>query len=750
MGTTRTSCYALCCALGGLVVAPACAADASHVGAVERALAVTADQLQKLVRGERLIPQWRDDAAQFWFAADRPGGTEYLYADPDTKSVRPLFDPARLDAQILAATGRPGLAEIDKVEFDFDTQVVSFELGGQRWTYSTATDRLAATPKSMAVASPDQRWRVLVRDYNLFLEDAASGQLRQITTDGTAQQPYARPIVNLKDMVAQGTDVPDLEPDVVWSPDSRRFVTYQMHVAGSRRLSAVQSTPPGGASPRVFDYIYPMAGDARVPQAETIIVTAESGAVSRVSALTQDMLYYGGPEYEWTRDSSAILQRVAERGYGALRLYSIDPATGRALVLAADESDRLVDIYAHRWMYLPQADSILWMSADGGWNHAFRIDRGGERHRLTSGAWTVANVVGGEADGGAVFVVGRGREAGSDPYLRHLYRVENGGTGISRLTPEPADHEVYVSPDGRYFVDNMSLVDQPTITRLRSTRDGEIIMDLQAADTSELQRLGLRYPETFSVVAADGKTPLYGVIYKPSHFDPGKRYRVVEYIYTGPHTITTPKSFVDALTRVDAGYAVAELGFIVVVVDGRGTSGRGAAFMAPAFGNLHAVGLDDHIAAIRSLASKRPYMDISAVGVYGFSAGGYDVVRAMTERPEFYGVGVAASGNHDNRLDKAEWNEQWLGADADIGYEENSNVTWAPRLRGKLMLAHGELDENVPVAATMRLVDALIRADKPFELLIVPNADHYLFDIPYFNRARFEFLMRELPSAPGR
>lgn len=735
--------------LGALLsAAPLRADDASSAAAVERAMSATASELKERVRGERVLPQWRKDSAQFWFAADTATGVEYRLVDPDARSIRPLFDHARLEAALRASTGRPGLPGLGKVAFDFDRQELSFEFDKRRWNYATASDRLIEEPRGKGISSPDGRWRALVREHNLFIEDLATGEVRQVTTDGTAERPYARPVVNLNDMVAQGTSTPTLDADVVWSPDSRRFVTYRMNLEGARHLGAVQSTPPDGASPRVFDYVYPMAGDSRVPSAQTVIVTAESGAVVPVATPLQDMLYYGGPGHEWTRDSAAILQSVSDRGYGALRLYSIDPATGHSTLLALDEGERLVDVYAHRWAYLPGADSVLWMSSDEGWNHAFLVSRSGERKRLTSGSWTVADMAGGDAEGKAIFVIGRGREAGRDPYLRNLYRVGTNDNQLSLLTPEPLDHEVYVSPDGRYFVDNQSLIDRPTITRLRSTRDGGVVMELQRAEVGGLEQLGLRYPEAFTVAAADGRTQLYGALYKPSDFDPARRYPVVEYIYTGPHAITTPKSFVDSLVRVDAAYAVAELGFIVVIVDGRGTSGRGKAFLEPAFGHLHSVGLDDHVAAIKSLAAKRPYMDISSVGVYGFSAGGYDVVRAMTERPDFYKVGVSASGNHDNRLDKAVWNEQWLGADPGVAYDENSNATWAPKLEGRLLLAHGELDENVPVAATLRLVDALIRADKPFELLIVPNADHYLSSIPYYNRVRFGFLRRALSPPP--
>jgi len=713
-----------------------------------RAQSVAPDQLQKLVRGEQLIPHWREHSAQFWFAADRADGMQYLLVDPATKSIEPLFDRARLDSALRRATGHAGPAEFDAASFDFNAQEFSFQLDGQRWTY-TATHELKKAVPPRDGLSPDKRWRVSIREHNLYLEDTVSSQVRQLTADGSELAPYARPIIDLKEMVAQGTSAPRLDTDVKWSPDSTHFVTYQMSLAHARRLIVVQSTPTDGASPRVFDYVYPMSGDEQVPIAHTLIVTADSGAVTRVESPVQEMLYYGAPEFQWTRDGTAVLQSISSRGYGALRLYSIDPATGTTVQLHADESDRFVDFYAHRWNYSTEANAIFWLSDHAGWNHVLRVSPRGETAFLTSGEWTVSELAGNDSSGRALFVIGRGREQGQDPYLRHLYRVENGGRKITLLTPEPADHAVHVSPDGRFFIDNVSTIEQPTHSLLRSTRNGAVVMELQRADISQLTQRGLRLPEPFTALAADGKTPLYGALYKPSTFDPGKRYPLLEYIYSGPHAITSPKSFNDAL-RVDVAFSMAELGFVVVVVDGRGTSGRGRAFLDPAYKNLHAVGLDDHIAALRSLAARHSYIDISAVGIYGFSAGGYDVVRAMTERPDFYKAGVSASGNHDNRLDKAIWNEQWMGYPLGPQYIENSNVTWASKLAGPLLLAHGELDENVPMAATLRLADALIAADKPFELLIVPNADHLLAKVPYFNRRRFEFFLRTLAPSVHR
>lgn len=283
----------------------------------------------------------------------------------------------------------------------------------------------------------------------------------------------------------------------------------------------------------------------------------------------------------------------------------------------------------------------------------------------------------------------------------------------------------------------------PTQTVLRDTSTGRIVRDLQIANISRFLAAGYKLPEPFEALAADGKTKIYGAIFKPANFDPSQTYPVIENVYTGPHYVQTPKSFEAALAYRNI-LSMAQLGAIGVTIDGRGTWGRSRSFQQPAYKNLHNVGLDDHISGIKQLAKRYSWIDAEKVGIYGFSAGGYDVVRAMTRHPEFYKVGVSASGNHDNRLDKATWNEQWMGVELGPLYDENSNVTWAKKLTGKLFVAHGELDENVPMAATVRLVDALIASNKDFEFLVVPNADHFLDDSPYFQRRRFDFFTEEL------
>jgi dipeptidyl aminopeptidase/acylaminoacyl peptidase len=435
---------------------------------------------------------------------------------------------------------------------------------------------------------------------------------------------------------------------------------------------------------------------------------------------------------------------MIDRGYTQRQLYAVDPATGTPRLLVDERGDPFLNTAAgvgHN--YLRDGREVLWASERDGWMHLYLYDAATAKpvRQLTKGEWVVRQVVHVDEDGKAVFFTGGGRERGRDPYLQHLYRIGLDGSGLRLLTPEDAEHNVSISPTGHYFVDSWSRADLPTVTAIRRTSDGAITMELERADISGLQALGWNAPEPFRAVARDGKTDIYGIIWRPTTFDASKKYPVVETIYTGPQNFFVPKSF--SAWRNHA-QTIAELGFIVVQVDGFGTARRSFAFHAHAWKNLGDSGLEDHIAAMRQMAEKYPYMDISRVGVYGHSAGGYDAAHALLTHPEFYKVGVSSAGNHDHRLDKAWWNTQWMGWPIGPHYDEQSNVTLAKNLRGKLLLAHGDVDENVPVSATLRLADALIRADKDFDLIIMTNQNHGFGGHPYFVRRRWDYFVKHL------
>lgn len=712
-----------------------------------RAEAVLPQHIDELIFGLSVHPQWIGDGAEFWFERNTPQGRDYVRVNPVSNQTTPLFDHDALVSQLATASGKP-LARKDLrltgLKLDAKTGMLEFSHDGRKWRFDPAQGTVSpAAAASRSITSPDGLWTAEVRDGDIYIVSVADGSARRLTQDGAAS-PYATPLINLKDMAAQGTSRPETSPMVIWSPDSRRIATYRIDRSSARHLSLVQSSPKDGGPPRVLNYLYPLTGDTDIPTSEGLIFDIETGQRTAMQTPPRPVLYYGGPWYEWSADSRAVFERQPSRGYGALTLNRIEADTGHVRKLTEDTSDTYVDFYGHFWTYDDKSDTHFWTADPDGYAHVYAINaQTGARRQLTSGNWRARTVAGTDNKSGRVLIVGSGREAGRDPYLRHLYSVPTNGGQIRLLTPEAMDHDVSVSPDGRFFVDNMSTIDQPTRSVLRRSSDGRIVMELGRADISAYLAAGYHLPEPFQTVAADGVTPIYGAIFKPADFDPAKRYPVIEDIYTGPHYVMTPKSFEAAMTGRNAN-AVAQIGVIAVTIDGRGTWGRSRAFQQVAYKNLHAVGLDDHIAGIRDVASRNPWMDTSRVGIYGFSAGGYDVVRAMTRRPDFYKVGVTASGNHDNRLDKATWNEQWMGTELGPLYDENSNITWAPKLEGRLLVAHGELDENVPPLASLRLADALIKANKDFEFMMVPNADHFLDSVPYYQRRRWDFFVREL------
>jgi dipeptidyl aminopeptidase/acylaminoacyl peptidase len=342
-----------------------------------------------------------------------------------------------------------------------------------------------------------------------------------------------------------------------------------------------------------------------------------------------------------------------------------------------------------------------------------------------------------------VYFTAAGKEAGEDPYLEHLYRVDLDGSSSQDLTPEHAFHDVSIAPDKSCFIDNFSRADLPTKSVLRNLVDGAEVMELEEVDAQDILDRGWTYPEPFCVKAADGETDIYGLIWRPTDFDPGKKYPVIDQCYTGPHGITTPKTFRRAV--MSSANALAELGFIVITVDGRGTALRSKASHDFSYRNLGR-GCEDHIPAIHELAEKYPYMDIDRVGIYGHSAGGYDTVRALLQWSGFYKVGVSSAGNHDHRMAKAWWPEQYMGYPVEEFYEEQSNITNSHKLEGKLLLVHGAMDDNVNPASTIRLVDALIKNNKDFDLIIVPPNRHGYRGVysDYVTRKRWDFFVKHL------
>jgi dipeptidyl aminopeptidase/acylaminoacyl peptidase len=715
----------------------------------ERAERFLAPRVDSLVLNERVRPTWLGRTDRFWYARDLPDGREVMLVDPAGPRRAPAFDHPRLAAALTEALGRPvepNRLPVDGLRLSATGDTVTVEVDRARWRCPLVTYACVRLPEDEPAegASPDGRWVAFVRDFDLYARSTESGREIRLTTDGERDRAWATPVPSPTLMVREQTETPDLDPLVFWSPDSRRFATYRIDTRGTGTLSMVQHAPPDRVRPRHYTYRYPLPEDSVLPTGDLFLFAVDAWEGVRVPISPVVMQYYNAPARpRWSDDGRRLTLVVTDRGYTRRQVLEIDAASATPRVVVDEAGDPFVDVYGGTILETFEGGGVLWASERDGWMHLYLFDAatGALRRQLTSGRWVVRDVPHVDARSGTILFTAGGREPGRDPYLRHLYRTDLTGRSVRLLTPEDADHEIAVSPTGAYFVDTRSRPHVEPVSVLRRSDDGALVLELERADVSRLLATGWRRPEPFAGKARDGITDVYGLIWWPSAFDSTRTYPVIEQIYTGPHGFFVPKTF--AAYRSTA-QSIAELGFVVVQVDGLGTNHRGRAFHLHSWKNLGDGGLEDHIAALRQLAERRPYLDLTRVGVFGHSAGGYDAAHAMLTHPEFYRVAVASAGNHDHRMDKAVWNTQWMGWPVGGHYREQSNVTLASRLEGKLLLAHGDVDENVPVSATLQLVNALIDANKDFELLVLPNQTHNLGRHAYFQRRRWDFFVRHL------
>jgi dipeptidyl-peptidase-4 len=569
--------------------------------------------------------------------------------------------------------------------------------------------------------SPDGRYRAFIRDHNLYLRETATKAEFALTSDGTEQDAYG--------------------PPLLWSPDSTRLAAMQTRKGQARTIWFVESAPKDQLQPRLRSHPYLKPGDEidvakprlfDIPNRRPIPISDELFATP-----------WSITELHWSPDSTRLSFLYNQRGHQVMRVLSVRADDGAVQAIVDEKSPTFIDYAGKQFLrYADDTDEIIWMSERDGWNHLYLYDaRTGEvKNQITRGEWVVRSVERVDEDRRQIWFCAGGIRPGQDPYYRHLCRVGFDGGGLVVLTEGDGDHEVTFSPDRRYLIDRWSRVDKPPVTELRSADDGRLIGTLEEADWSELLATGWRPPERFCAKGRDGKTDIYGIIIRPSTFDPNASCPVIEEIYAGPQGAFVPKAFgLQGRQR-----EIAELGFIVVQIDGMGTSHRSKAFHDVCWKNLGDSGFPDRIAWMKAAARRYPSMDLSRVGIYGGSAGGQSALRALLAFGDFYKAAAADCGCHDNRMDKIWWNELWMGWPVGPHYEEQSNVTHAHKLKGKLLLTAGELDENVDPASTMQVADALIRADRDFELLILPGCGHGAGETPYGKRRRMDFFIRSL------
>jgi len=711
--------------------------------------------LSRVISIADVDPNWIGESDRFWYLRTGPGGRHFVLVDAAAGTSGPAFDQARLAAALSDAAGRAYQADsLPFVDFEFadDGTTIRFEADDMRWSCSVDTYRCRKAPARDRAGpyeslSPDGRWAAFVQDHDLYVRNTSTGAVVRLTRDGVAGWDYATPLPDLRTLVAQrvskGEDVRE-EAAVDWSPDSKRLVTYRLDSRDAGRFTAEQYVPSDRLRPRSFDFVYPLPGEV-LPTAQPVVFDLEPFARVDVKTAPLQVVYYGGPRFQWLSDGRHFSYEYRARGDKAMELRVVDAATGDQRTIVREEAGTypFVDPYETMFRFLNRDKEVLWTSERSGWNQLYLYDAATGRleNPVTQGDWVVRDIVAVDEKARQVYFLAAGVRPGLDPYYTQLYRVGLDGKGMKLLTPDSVDHTASFSPDRQYFVDNASAPDHPGESVLRRASDGSVVRVLEKTDDSGLTAMGFQPAIPFQGTAADDTTPLWGAIVRPTNFDASKKYPIVEYIYTGPHGFFAPKTFAAAVRL----QSMAELGFVVVMVDGRGTSGRSRAFHSFSYHNLGNVFID-HVTMIKEMARKYAWMDSTRVGIYGTSAGGYGSAHAFLQFPDFYKVCVSTSGDHDPRLDKAVWNEVYQGYPLGEDYVDQANQQLAHDLKGHLLLIHGDVDQNVNASETMRLVDALMSANKSFDMLFVPNMNHGDSGphALYVSRRRWDYFVQHL------
>jgi dipeptidyl aminopeptidase/acylaminoacyl peptidase len=717
----------------------------------------TYDKVLNTVSGQ----SWTSDVLIYSTRTEE--GIKYVLADTESTEKKEAFDHNRLADTLSANIDQDVDAQnlsLSDVSYSKEENTLTYHMNGQRFETdlsSYQTEKLPELQKENEILSPDGKKAVYIKDYNLWMRNTETGEHTQLTTDGEQYYGYA---TNNAGWVRSDN------PVVLWGPNSEKIATFRHDSRGVGEMY-LYNTKVGHSD--LEKWKYPLPGDSTVFKIERVVVHANEEDPKVVdldmepdfhrSTISDHIADWGGTflDNEWNADGSQLYFVSSSRDHKVAQLRAADPKTGEVRDILKEETDTYYESgYSEEsWTVLEESDEVIWFSERDNWGHLYLYDlESGElKHQITEGDWRVLDLQHVDEESRTIFFTGSNKEEGN-PYYHYLYKLNLDGSGLTNLTPEDAHHEITWSDNKEYFTDTYSTVDSPPASVVRNL-DGEVVMKLEEADISELKETGWQAPEQFSVKARDGETDLYGLMYKPTNFDSTKSYPVLNYLYPGPQSGSVG-TFGFSASRADK-QSLAELGFIVVEVNATCTPGRSKSFHDTCYGDMGDNGLPDQMTTIKQLADRYSWMDTSRVGIWGHSGGGFASTRAILEYPDFYKVAVSGAGNHDNRNYEDDWGEKWHGLlekkenEDDLSlyeqgdnYDKQANQLLAENLEGKLLIAHGLMDDNVPPTNTLLMVDALIKADKDFDLMVFPNAGHGFGNSRYFMNMRWDYFVKHL------
>ena len=693
-------------------------------------LAASFSPLFANVYKQRINPNWAPDGSWMWYRNDLARGTrEFILVDLRKGLRERAFDHARMAAALKqAGAGDPNPAQLplEQLQFDLQAGTTTFRAHGKWFRCHLTSYRIEQVEQPPAPAlpeksgekkaqagpkpykaprdlSPDGKWRAFIRDHNLWIREEGEGTGEiQLTKDGVEKNRYEAPF---------------------WASNSNNLISFRVQPGEVGEVHMVASSPKEGGRAKLHSRRYALPGD------KFAIHELNWFDIDRREHRKPEggLIDFRGPRLRWTMDGRRVRYEKIDRGHQRFRVVELDLFTGKPRNIIDEQTDTFIwtehalrlGMATVNW--LPGSKEILYLSEKDGHRHIYLVDiASGSMKPVTAGKFVVRYIDKVDEEKRQIWFRASGRHEDQDPYLIHYYRVNFDGSGFTPLTEGDGSHEIFYSPDRKFIIDTYSRVDQAPVHELRRVSDGRLVCKLEETDITELLATGWEPPEVFSAKGRDGKTGIWGIVCKPANFDPDKKYPVLEDMYAGPHDSYVPKRWSPG--RRYSGWT--DQGFVVIKVDGMGTANRSKAFHDVCWQNLKDAGFPDRILWHKAYARKNPWYDITRVGIYGGSAGGQSSTGALLFHPEFYKAAVSSCGCHDNRMDKASWNEQWMGYPVGPHYAESSNIDNAHRLEGRLLLIVGELDRNVPPESTLRLADALIRANKDFEIVVVPNGGH--------------------------